>query len=154
MRLGWTVVPSALRYGDGSSVQADWNRIMTTCFNGASNVAQAGALACCTDAGYDAMLRLAEFYKGNAEIITEALRGAGLEVHGGSDAPYVWAHFPGRSSWDVFAQILEQAHVVVTPGVGFGPAGEGFVRFSSFGHREDVVEAARRLTAVLGGAAH
>lgn len=138
VRLGWTVVPNALRYADGGSVQADWNRIMTTCFNGASNIAQAGALACCSPEGLAAMKELTSFYKRNAAIIMAALRSIGLEVHGGADAPYVWARFPGRSSWDVFTQLLEEAHVVVTPGVGFGPAGEGFVRLSSFGHRADV----------------
>jgi len=64
---------------------------------------------------------------------------------GGDNAPYIWAHFPGRASWDVFAEILERCHVVTTPGSGFGPAGEGFVRFSAFGHRTDVEEACRRL---------
>jgi LL-diaminopimelate aminotransferase len=57
----------------------------------------------------------------------------------------VWAEFPGRRSWDVFTEILEKAHIVTTPGSGFGPSGEGFIRFSAFGHRADVVEAVRRL---------
>ena len=122
MRLGWTVVPEALRYADGTPVISDWNRIMTTCFNGASNVAQAGGLACVQPAGLQAMRDLVAFYKGNAKIIYDALKALGLSVYGGTDAPYVWVHFPGRSSWDVFAEILEGANVVTTPGSGFGPA--------------------------------
>jgi LL-diaminopimelate aminotransferase len=122
VRLGWTVVPEALRYADGTPVIGDWNRIMTTCFNGASNVAQAGGLACVQPAGLAAMAELVSFYKGNAKIIYDALQGLGLSVYGGTDAPYVWVHFPGRSSWEVFTEILEQANVVTTPGSGFGPA--------------------------------
>jgi LL-diaminopimelate aminotransferase len=122
VRLGWTVVPEALRYADGTPVIGDWNRIMTTCFNGASNVAQAGGLACVQPEGLKAMRDLVAFYKGNAKIIYDALKGLGLTVYGGTDAPYVWVHFPGRSSWDVFAEILEKANVVTTPGSGFGPA--------------------------------
>ena len=173
VRLGWTVVPEALRYADGTPVIGDWNRIMTTCFNGASNVAQAGGLACVQPAGLKAMADLVAFYKGNAKIIYDALKGLGLSVYGGTDAPYVWVHFPGRSSWDVFTEILEKANVVTTPGSGFGPAvrawlaraararlaltrltrlrpqGEGFIRISSFGHREEVLEAVDRLVKVL-----
>jgi LL-diaminopimelate aminotransferase len=122
VRLGWTVVPEALRYADGTPVIGDWNRIMTTCFNGASNVAQAGGLACVQPAGLKAMAELVAFYKGNAKIIYDALKGLGLSVYGGTDAPYVWVHFPGRSSWEVFTEILETANVVTTPGSGFGPA--------------------------------
>ena len=150
VRLGWTVVPEALRYADGAPVIADWNRIMTTCFNGASNVAQAGGLACVQPAGLAAMRDLVTFYKGNAKIIYDALAALGLAVYGGTDAPYVWVHFPGQKSWDVFTRLLEEANVVTTPGSGFGPAGEGFVRISSFGHREDVEEAVKRLVRVLG----
>lgn len=90
VRLGWTVVPEALRYADGTPVIADWNRIMTTCFNGASNVAQAGGLACVQPAGLAAMRDLVAFYKQNARLIMDALTQVGLEVYGGSDAPYVW----------------------------------------------------------------
>ena len=150
VRLGWTVVPEALRYADGSPVIADWNRIMTTCFNGASNLAQAGGLACLQPEGLRAMHEMVAFYKENAQIILAALAGIGLEVYGGLDAPYVWVRFPGRASWEVFGEALEQAGVVTTPGSGFGPAGEGFLRISSFGHRADVEEAVARLVALWG----
>jgi LL-diaminopimelate aminotransferase len=69
----------------------------------------------------------------------------GLTNYGGVNSPYVWAEYPGRKSWDVFTEILEGAHVVTTPGSGFGPSGEGFIRFSALRHRADVVEAVRRL---------
>jgi LL-diaminopimelate aminotransferase len=150
VRLGWTVVPDALRFADGSPVQADFNRIMTTVFNGASNVAQAGGAACLGDAGWAEMLGLVAFYKENAAILRGTFQEMGFEVHGGEDAPYVWVGFPGRKSWDVFAEILEKCDIVTTPGSGFGPAGEGFVRASAFGHRAQVEEAARRLKAVYG----
>lgn len=143
-------MPDTLKYADGAPVINDWNRIMTTCFNGASNVAQAGGYACCTPEGQKAMRDLVAFYKENARIISDALKSIGLTCFGGTDAPYVWVEFPGRSSWDVFTEILEGANVVTTPGSGFGPAGEGFVRISSFGHREDVLEAVDRLKKLLG----
>jgi LL-diaminopimelate aminotransferase len=145
VRLGWTVVPEALRYADGTPVIGDWNRIMTTCFNGASNVAQAGGLACVQPAGLAAMAELVSFYKGNAKIIYDALKGLGLSVYGGTDAPYVWVHFPGRSSWEVFTEILEQANVVTTPGSGFGPA----VRVLHCPHRIAVLRHARVRACVL-----
>ena len=145
VRLGWTVVPKDLAYAGGESVWSDWNRICTTVFNGASNVAQLGGLAALEPAGLAEMRGLTDFYLGNAALIGAALRRLGISCLGGDNAPYLWAHFPGRSSWDVFTEILEKCHVVTTPGSGFGPAGEGFVRFSAFGHRADVEEACRRL---------
>jgi LL-diaminopimelate aminotransferase len=71
-------------------------------------------------------------------------------VYGGSNAPYVWVQFPGRDSWEVFQQILEKANIVVTPGVGFGGAGQGFVRCSAFSHRETLLEAIDRLKILFG----
>lgn len=145
VRLGWTVVPKELKYASGETVWADWNRICTTVFNGASNVAQYGGLAALEPAGLKEMRETIDFYLGNAALIRKALEKIGVSCIGGDNAPYLWAHFPGRASWDVFTEILEKCHVVTTPGSGFGPAGEGFVRFSAFGHRADVEEACRRL---------
>eukprot|EP00270_Netrium_digitus_P009226 TRINITY_DN27_c0_g1_i2.p1 TRINITY_DN27_c0_g1~~TRINITY_DN27_c0_g1_i2.p1 ORF type:complete len:484 (+),score=113.87 TRINITY_DN27_c0_g1_i2:26-1453(+) len=150
VRLGWTVVPSALRFSDGSSVSSDFNRVMTTCFNGASNVAQAGGLACLTPEGLKAMADLVEFYKENARILKDTFESLGYKALGGENAPYVWVEFPGKSSWDVFEEILTQANVVTTPGSGFGPGGEGFVRASAFGHRKNILEASQRLKELLG----
>lgn len=145
VRLGWTVVPKELRFDDGASVNADWNRLCTTVFNGASNIAQHGGLAALDEQGLAEMRTLTDHYLGNAHLIRATLEGLGITCVGGDNAPYIWANFPGRASWDVFAEILERCHVVTTPGSGFGPAGEGFVRFSAFGHRTDVEEACRRL---------
>ncbi|KAH0900876.1 hypothetical protein HID58_040379 [Brassica napus] len=139
-------IPGAeeLLYSDGFPVAKDFNRIVCTCFNGASNLSQAGALACLTPQGLEAMHKVVGFYKENTNIIIDTFTSLGYDVYGGKNAPYVWAHFPNQSSWDVFAEILEKTHVVTTPGSGFGPGGEGFVRVSAFGHRENILEACRR----------
>jgi LL-diaminopimelate aminotransferase len=150
VRLGWTVVPEALRYADGAPVIADFNRIMTTVFNGASSVAQAGGLACLADEGFAEMEGLVAFYKENAAILRTTFESMGFTVHGGTNAPYVWVGFPGRKSWDVFAEILDKCDIVTTPGSGFGPGGEGFVRASAFGHRADIEEAVARFRKAYG----
>ncbi len=153
VRLGWTVVPKELRFADGTPVIQDWTRLMTTIFNGASNIAQAGGLASLDEAGLAETRALTDFYLENAAIIREALgganfRAAGVEVYGGDNAPYIWARFPGKKSWEVFDSILDTCRVVCTPGAGFGPAGESFIRFSAFGHRDQVVEACKRLASL------
>ena len=81
----------------------------------------------------------------NAAVIKRTLDECGIVSYGGVDAPYLWAHFPSRKSWDVFEVILERCFVVTTPGSGFGPAGEGFLRFRAFGNGEEVQEACKRL---------
>ncbi|MBU0762905.1 MAG: LL-diaminopimelate aminotransferase [Candidatus Altiarchaeota archaeon] len=150
VRLGWTVVPNELTYDGGEKVIDDWNRVTCTIFNGASNIVQKAALSALDDAGLDEMRKTVGFYMENAAIIRKTLKDVGVEVYGGDNAPYIWARFPGRKSWDVFEEILETANVVTTPGSGFGPAGEGFLRFSSFGHRKDIIEACERLEKNLG----
>ena len=145
VRLGWSVVPKALRYADGESVNDDWNRIAATIFNGASNIAQAGGIAALDDIGLEEMRILTDYYLANAKLIINALQKKGISCIGGDNSPYIWAHFPGRDSWEVFSEILEKYRIVTTPGAGFGPAGQGFVRFSAFGHRTDVEEACQRL---------
>jgi LL-diaminopimelate aminotransferase len=145
VRLGWTVIPKQLAFEGGTPVGKDWSRVTSTIFNGASNIAQYGALAALDDEGLAEMRGTVGYYMENARIIKEGLTSLGLTSHGGENSPYVWAEYPGRKSWDVFTEILEKAHVVTTPGSGFGPSGEGFIRFSAFGHRADVVEAVRRL---------
>ncbi|MDR1238970.1 MAG: LL-diaminopimelate aminotransferase [Treponema sp.] len=145
VRLGWTVVPKELKYAGGESVNADWNRVCGTIFNGASNIAQAGGLAALDEAGLKEIRELTDFYLGNARLIRETLHQLGISCVGGDNSPYIWAHFPGRDSWEVFSEILEKCRVVTTPGSGFGPAGESFIRFSAFGHRADVEEACGRI---------
>ena len=145
LRLGWTVFPEALKFADGTSIRADWARMMGTGFNGASNVAQGAGLACLSDAGLTAMSDLVGFYKENAAILKKTWEEMGYTVYGGTDAPYVWVSFDGRDSWEVFTEILEKTNIVTTPGAGFGPAGNGYVRCSAFGSRDNINEAARRL---------
>lgn len=145
IRLGWSIVPEELKYEDGASVRADWNRITSTIFNGASNIAQLGGIAVLEEKGWNEVAHLTQFYLENAKIIRETLQSLGYEVYGGVNAPYLWVRFRGKNSWDVFQKLLEKCHVVSTPGAGFGPAGEGFIRFTAFGHRENILEAAGRL---------
>jgi LL-diaminopimelate aminotransferase len=121
---------------------------MCTCFNGASNIAQAGGLACLSDDGWEAIGRVVAFYKENTEILVDTFTSLGFNTFGGRNAPYVWVQFPARNSWDVFGEILEKAHIVTTPGSGFGPAGDGFIRASAFGNRANILEAAARLKAL------
>ena len=151
VRLGWSIVPNELKFADGTSVNRDWNRVMTTLFNGASNVAQAGGLACLEPEGLKAMKNVIDYYLVNAKKIEETLKGEnfrkiGVEIYSTGNSPYVWAKFPGKKSWDVFDTILDKCHIVTTPGSGFGPSGESFIRFSSFGHQDDVNEACGRLS--------
>jgi LL-diaminopimelate aminotransferase len=145
VRLGWSVVPAQLQYESGERISADWNRVCSTIFNGASNIAQAGGLAALDGEGQKEIRSLTDFYLGNAQIIRSTLQKIGIHCTGGDNSPYIWSHFPGRDSWEVFSEILEKCQVVTTPGAGFGPAGGGYVRFSAFGHRQDVEEACRRL---------
>jgi LL-diaminopimelate aminotransferase len=145
VRLGWSIIPKELKYSVGGSVHADWLRIATTIFNGASNIAQAGGLAYFDPKGREEMWALVAYYMENAGIIKAALTGMGIECIGGDNAPYIWAHFPDRDSWEVFGEILEKCHVVTTPGSGFGPSGQSYIRFSAFGHRQNVQEAVERL---------
>jgi LL-diaminopimelate aminotransferase len=146
VRLGWTVVPKALAYAGGESLNADWARVCGTIFNGASNIAQYGGLASLEPEGLKEIRELCDFYLGNATLIRAALRKVGISCVGGDNSPYIWARFPGRDSWEVFTEILEKCRVLTTPGAGFGPAGQSFVRFSAFGHRADVEEACQRLS--------
>ncbi|XP_042410357.1 aminotransferase ALD1 homolog [Zingiber officinale] len=145
VRLGWTVVPHELSYSNGFPVHKDFDRIICTCFNGASNIAQRGGLACLSDEGRKATKNLIGVYKENARVLTDTFASMGLEVYGGTNSPYVWVYFPGRKSWDVFTEILEKTHIITVPGTGFGPGGEGFIRVSSFNSRECVREACHRL---------
>ncbi len=144
VRLGWTIVPKALECEDAKAgvLNSLWNRRQCTFFNGASNIAQAGGFAALSGDGYQQSRALVDYYMENARIISEGLKGMGLTVYGGVNSPYIWAKTPnGMSSWAFFDLLLDSCHVVVTPGSGFGPAGEGFVRVSSYGHRENVVKA-------------
>lgn len=142
VRCGWTIVPSELVFSDGTPVKQDFGRIMSTLFNGAGSVAQAGAVAVLNN--LDTAQETVQYYMENAAIICSCFNELGFKYVGGKNAPYVFVHFPGRDSWEVFEEILKNCQVVTTPGSGFGPAGEGFVRVSAFGKRENVIEACER----------
>jgi len=149
VRLGWTIVPKELTFADGSPVSADFNRIMCTAFNGASNIVQAGALAALDPEGLSEISTLIDYYMENAQMLRQAMLDIGLEVHGGTDAPYVFVDLKGKSSWEMFSNILEQAQVVTIPGAGFGPGGEGFLRLSAFAPRASCEEACKRLRTAM-----
>ena len=89
------------------------------------------------------------FYSENATILKDCFTELGFETHGGENAPYVWVRFPGATSWESFADILAKCDIVTTPGSGFGPSGEGFVRASAFGSRDNVLEAVKRFKAAI-----
>ena len=149
VRLGWSVVPNELKFDDGSLVRNDWNRITTTIFNGASNISQSGGLASLDKKGLKEMKKTVMYYMENAKIIKTSLHEAGCEAYGGNQSPYIWARIKGKTSWEAFEYLLEKANVITTPGIGFGQAGESFLRFSAFGHREDIKEAVNRLKEAL-----
>lgn len=149
VRLAWSVVPNELQFEDGHSVQQDWNRVHATFFNGASNISQKGGMAALTLEGQREIQNTIRFYMENAAIIRSTMLEMGYEVYGGDNAPYLWIKFPGFTSWEAFDLLLEKAHIVTAPGSGFGPGGEGFLRFSAFGKRENIIEAAKRLSDCL-----
>jgi len=151
VRLGWTVIPSQLKFSDGSLVRDDFNRVMTTAFNGASCIVQNGGLACLDEEGQKEIEELIDYYLANAVMLKEAMESIGFKVFGGDNAPYVFVQLPeGKSSWDMFSEILEQAQVVTIPGAGFGPGGEGYLRLSAFAPRDSVIEACARLKKTMG----
>ena len=144
VRLGWSIVPKELviEGTEPGEVNSLWNRRQCTFFNGASNIVQEGGKAVLSPEGLKECYDLIAYYMENARIIREGLQSVGLTVHGGDNAPYLWVHAPnGLSSWEFFDKLLSEAWVVGTPGVGFGPAGEGYFRLSAFGHREDILAA-------------
>eukprot|EP00640_Fibrocapsa_japonica_P001362 CAMPEP_0113934206 /NCGR_PEP_ID=MMETSP1339-20121228/1534_1 /TAXON_ID=94617 /ORGANISM="Fibrocapsa japonica" /LENGTH=411 /DNA_ID=CAMNT_0000935903 /DNA_START=228 /DNA_END=1463 /DNA_ORIENTATION=+ /assembly_acc=CAM_ASM_000762 len=145
VRLGWTVIPGELKFKDGSLVRDDYNRVMTTAFNGASNIVQNGGMACLDDEGLAEIETLIEYYLGNAKILRQLVVDLGYDAYGGIDSPYVFWDLKGKSSWDFFSDLMTQANVVAIPGAGFGPGGEGFIRLSAFAPRESCIEAARRI---------
>uniref|UniRef100_A0A803MTF0 Aminotransferase class I/classII large domain-containing protein n=1 Tax=Chenopodium quinoa TaxID=63459 RepID=A0A803MTF0_CHEQI len=146
VRLGWTVVPKDLCYSSGFPVINDYDPIACTCFSGASNVAQAGGLACLSPQGYKALQSTIDYYLKNAEMLVDTFTSFGLKVYGGQNVPYLWVHFPGSKSWDIFNEILENTHILTVPGRGFGYKGEEFIRVSAFAPREAIYEASMRLT--------
>ena len=148
-RCAYTVVPRELER-EGVSLNALWNRRQTTKFNGVPYVVQRGAQAVYTPEGQAQVRETISYYQRNARVIREGLSRAGLEVYGGVNAPYIWVKTPhDMGSWDFFDLLLRQAHVVTTPGAGFGPSGEGYIRVTAFGEAQQAVQAVERIQSVL-----
>lgn len=150
VRCGYTVVPKELTAAtlDGERIPLNrlWNRRQCTKFNGTSYITQRGAEAIYTPEGKAQVKATIDYYMENARIMREGLQSAGFNVYGGINAPYIWLQTPkGTGSWAFFEQLLYEVNVVGTPGVGFGPSGEGYLRLTAFGKREDCTEAMQRI---------
>lgn len=153
VRCAYTIVPKALEArtvaGEKHPLHPLWNRRFSTKFNGVSYITQRGAAALYSPEGKREVAELVAYYMENARILRAALLAAGLRVYGGEHAPYIWVRGPqGATSWQIFDRILNEANIVITPGSGFGSAGEGYFRVSAFNSRANAEEAARRLSAV------
>ena len=146
IRCGYTVVPKTLRM----PLNALWNRRQCTKFNGASYLSQRAAEAIYTSQGKVQIKETISYYMKNAHMMRASLTDMGFKVYGGIDAPYLWVKTPGNmTSWEFFNWMLQSAHIVCTPGVGFGDKGEGFVRLTAFGTHENTVKALRRINSKL-----
>ena len=144
-RCAYTVVPKELERG-GAKLNTMWNRRQTTKFNGVPYIVQRGAAAIYTPEGRKQILDNIAYYQNNAKIIREGLTAAGLECFGGVDAPYIWLKTPDQmGSWDFFDLVLDKANVATTPGAGFGPSGEGYIRLTAFGEAEATRQAVERI---------
>ncbi len=150
IRCALTVVPKGVTGTDRNGERVDlhrlWNRRQSTKFNGVSYIVQRGAEAAYTPDGKKQIQALVDFYLANALIVRQTLESLGMKNYGGVNAPYIWLHTPdGLSSWDFFDKLLTEAHIVGTPGSGFGAAGEGYFRISAFNSRENIQEAMERI---------
>lgn len=154
-RCAFTVVPKSLAgttaSGERKEIYPLWMRRHTTKFNGVSYIVQRGAEAVYSAEGQQQTQELIDFYLTNARLLREGLQSAGLSVYGGVNAPYIWLKTPGGlRSWEFFDQLLDQAHLVGTPGSGFGASGEEYFRLSAFNSRANIEEAVTRLRKVVG----
>lgn len=156
IRCGYTIVPKELTFSiqdtlssadeQPVSLNALWNRRQCTKFNGCSYITQRAAEAIYSPEGKAQVRRTVAYYMNNARMMREELTAMGYEVFGGTDAPYIWLRTPeGVTSWQMFDRLLHEAAVVTTPGVGFGPSGEGYIRLTAFGRYEDCQEALKRM---------
>jgi LL-diaminopimelate aminotransferase len=153
VRCAFTVVPKQLKAytkdGEPVEVNSIWKRRQCTKFNGVSYITQAGAAAIYTDEGKKQVQQTIDIYMSNAYLIRKTLTEIGYTVYGGINAPYIWLKTPeGVGSWEFFDKLLNKAHVVTTPGAGFGAAGEGYVRLTAFGLPENVKTALERIKAI------
>ena len=153
VRCAFTIVPRQLRaYTDSArpvEVNPIWNRRHTTKFNGASYISQVAAAATYTPDGKKQVRRIIDIYMSNAALIRKSLEKLSYKVYGGVNAPYIWLKTPdGLSSWGFFDRLLKRANVIGTPGCGFGPAGEGYLRLSAFADPDNVKQAMYRFAGV------
>lgn len=149
-RCAYTVVPKTVmgytKSGEKVSLNKLWNRRHTTKFNGVPYIIQRAAEACYSTEGKAQVKAVVDYYLNNATIIREALTAQGLKVYGGVNSPYIWVKTPnGMTSWGFFDYLLNDLNIVGTPGVGFGPSGEGYLRLTAFGTLENTKEAVGRL---------
>ena len=149
-RCGYTVVPHAVKglnaKGEPVEMNALWKRRMSTKFNGVSYPVQRAAAAVYTEEGQKQIQETIAYYMRNAKIIREGLTAAGITVFGGVDAPYIWLKVPaGMDSWTFFDRLLDECHIVGTPGSGFGPSGEGYFRLTAFNTLEKTEQAVERI---------
>ncbi len=148
-RCGYTVVPFAIE-SEGQSLNKMWLRRQTTKFNGVPYIVQRGAEAVFTEEGMKEIQRNLDYYRKNAAVIAQALDEAGVWYCGGKNSPYVWMRCPGNmGSWEFFDWLLDTAHILGTPGEGFGPCGKGYFRLTAFGDAQRTQEAAQRLKTAL-----
>ena len=150
LRCGYVVIPKRVKgyTQDGDTIEINklWNRRTTTKFNGTAYVVQRAAEAVYSNKGKEQTKANIKYYLENAKIIKEGLIEAGFTVYGGVNSPYVWLKTPNNmSSWDFFDELLEKANIVGTPGSGFGKCGEGFLRLTAFGTKENSKEAINRI---------
>jgi LL-diaminopimelate aminotransferase len=153
VRCAFTVMPKELECratnGEKFPLHPLWNRRFSTKFNGVSYVTQRGAEALYSEEGKAQVSALVSHYMENARILREAVAASGLDVYGGVNAPYIWVRGPkGITSWEIFDRLLQEQHIVVTPGSGFGRSGEGYFRISAFNSRANAAEAAQRFSAI------
>ncbi len=145
LRLGFTVVPKDLVL-DGVALHGLWARRHGTKYNGAPYIVQRAGEAIYSEQGRREIKEQIGYYMNNAKIILEGVKDAGFTAYGGVNAPYIWLRTPDNmTSWEFFDFLLDKANVVGTPGVGFGPEGEGYYRLTAFGNREKTIEAMTRI---------
>lgn len=154
LRCAYTVVPKQVKaytkQGEEVFLQTLWKRRQTTKFNGVSYVVQRAAEAIYSQQGQKEIKEHIRYYKENAKLIKQGLEQSGCQVYGGMNSPYVWLKVPeGLTSWEFFDNLLQKANVVGTPGVGFGPSGEGYFRLTGFGTKEDTQQAIERIQKIL-----
>ena len=144
-RLGFTVIPREIER-DGVKLHSLWARRHGTKFNGAPYIVQKAAMAVYSEEGKKQLKDQVGYYKRNCRVIIDTLKDCGYQVYGGVNAPYIWLKTPdGLTSWEFFDRLLDQAHVVGTPGSGFGPSGEHYFRLTAFGSYENTKEAVDRI---------